>query len=129
MERSVVQGGLEVAEWVASQYAFGRRLANALLDAGEEVLGHGAADHVLGELHAATRVRLDRNPDVAEHAVAARLLLVAAVRLGLAADRLLVGDPGRLGHDGGAELALEPLANDGNVGIAHGHQDLLRSEE
>src|SRR5450759_2133384 len=107
MERSVVQGRLEVAEWVAGQYAFGRRLANALLDAGEEVLGHGAADHVLGKLHAATRVGLDRDPDVAEHTVAAGLLLVAAVGLGLAADGLLVGDPRRLGHDCGAELALQ----------------------
>ena len=54
--------------------------------------GHRAADDLLGELDAAVRVRLELEPDVAEHAVAAGLLLVAAVDLGLAADRLLVRD-------------------------------------
>ena len=74
---------------------------------------------MLGEFDAAARVRLDLDPDVAEHAVAAGLLLVAAVALGLASDRLLVRHPGRPGHDRGAELALEPLAQNGHVGIAH----------
>ena len=57
--------------------------------------------------------------------MAAGLLLVAAVDLGLAADRLLVRDLRRVGHDRGAELALEPLDDDGDVRLAHRPQDLL----
>ena len=79
---------------IAGEHALGRGLADALLDAGEEALGHRAADDPLGELDAAVRVRLELEPHVAEHAVAAGLLLVAAVDLGLAADRLLVRDRG-----------------------------------
>ena len=87
--------------------------------------GHRAADDPLGELDAAVRVRLELEPDVAEHPVAAGLLLVAAVDLGLAADRLLVRDLRRVGHDRGPELALEPLDDDRGVGLAHRPQDLL----
>ena len=92
MERAVVQRRLEVRQRVAGEDALLGRLADALLDAGEEALGDGAADDPLGELDAAIRVRLELQPDVAEHPVAAGLLLVAAVDLGLAADRLLVRD-------------------------------------
>ena len=45
--------------------------------------------------------------------------------LGRAADRLAVGDRGRAGGDRGAELALEPLADDGDVRLADRAQDLL----
>ncbi len=79
MERAVVEGRLEVAERITRQNALGRGLADALLDAREEVLRNRAADDLLGELDAAAVVRLDLDPDVAEHAVAAGLLLVAAV--------------------------------------------------
>src|SRR5207247_4101808 len=57
--------------------------------------------------------------------MAAGLLLVAAVNLRLAADRLLVRDPWRMGHDRRTELALEPLRDDRRMGVAHRHQDLL----
>ena len=59
---------------------------------GKKPFGHRPADDLLGELDAAARVRLDLQPDVAEHPVAAGLLLVLALDLGLAPDRLAVGD-------------------------------------
>ena len=92
---------------------------------GKKLLRDRPADDPLGELDAAARVRLELHPHVAEHAVAAGLLLVAAVDLGLAADRLLVRDARRVGHDRRAELALEPLDDDRGVGLAHRAQDLL----
>ena len=92
MERAVVERRLEVRQRIAGEDALGRRLADALLDAREEALRHGSADDPLGELDATARVRLDLQPDVAEHPVAAGLLLVLALDLGLAADRLPVGD-------------------------------------
>ncbi len=88
-------------------------------------LGHGPADDALGELDAAVRVGLELQPDVPEHPVAAGLLLVPAVDLGLAADRLLVRHLRRVGHDRRAELALEPLDDDRDVRLAHRAQDLL----
>src|SRR5204862_7534899 len=117
MEGAVVEGRLEVREGIARDDALGGRLADALLDAREELPRDRPADDLLGEGDAALRVRLQLDPDVAEHAVAAGLLLVAAVRLGLAADRFAVGDAGGPGHDRGPELALEPLDDDRRVGI------------
>ena len=82
MERPVVEGRLEVDQRVAGEHALGRRLADALLDAREEPARHRPADDLLGELDARARARLELDPDVAEHPVAAGLLLVAAVDLG-----------------------------------------------
>src|SRR4029077_17931 len=64
-------------------------------------------------------------PDPPETPVPAGLLLLLALDLGLAADRLPIGDPRRPGHDGGPELALEPLGDHGDVGLAEGDQHLL----
>src|ERR1035437_1491441 len=125
MEGAVVEGRLEVAERVAGKHALGGCLSDTLLNAGEEVLGHGAADNMLGKFDAATMVWLDLDPDVAEHAVAAGLLLVAAVALGLASDGLLVGNARCLGHDCRAELPLQALAQHGHVRVAHRKEDLL----
>src|SRR4029453_3658952 len=83
------------------------------------------ADDLLGELHPTARVRLDLEPDMTEHPVAAGLLLVAALDPGRAPDRLLVRDLGRLRHDRCAELALEPLADDRDVGLARRDEELL----
>ena len=118
VERAVVERRLEVRQRVAGDHALGRSLADALLDAREEARGHRAADDLLGELDAAARVRLDLEPDVAEHAVAAGLLLVPALDLGRAADRLACRGPAASRHDRRAELALEPLADDRDVGLA-----------
>ncbi len=118
VERAVVERRLEVGQRIAGKDALGGRLADALLDAREEALRHRPADDPLGELDAAAGVRLELDPDVAEHAVAAGLLLVLALDLGLAADRLPVRDLRRPGHDRGPELALEPLGDDRDVGLA-----------
>ena len=125
VERPVVERRPEVGQRIAGDDTALGRLADALLDAGEEALRHGAADDTLGELDAAIGVGLELQPDVPEHPVPAGLLLVAAVDLGLAADRLLVRDLGRVGHDRRPELALEPLDDDRGVGLAHRPQDLL----
>src|SRR6185295_16773835 len=99
----------EVRQGIAGEDALGGRLADALLDAGEEALRDRSADDPLGELDAAAGVRLDVQPDVAEHPVAAGLLLVLALDLGLAPDRLAVGDIGLLREARGAELERDPL--------------------
>src|SRR6185503_560366 len=99
----------EVGQRIAREDALGGRLADALLDTREEALRDRPADDFLGELHAAARVRLDLQPDVAEHPVATGLLLVLALDLCRAADRLPIRDLGLLRLDRGAELALEPL--------------------
>ena len=64
---------------------------------GKNCRGTDAADDLLGELDAAAGVGLDLQPDVAELAAAAGLLLVPALDLGAAADRLAVGDARRHG--------------------------------
>src|SRR4029077_5696330 len=73
----------------------------------------------------AIRVRFELQPDIPEHPVPAGLLLVPAVDLGLAPDRLLVRDARGMGRDRGPELALEPFDDDRGVGLAHGAQDLF----
>src|SRR5207342_1711250 len=82
-------------------------------------------DDSFGEHDAAARVGLELQPDVAEHPVAAGLLLVLALDLGLGADGLAIGDPWRARHDGGPELALETLGDHGDMGLAEGDQELL----
>ena len=62
---------------------------------------------------------------MAEHPVTAGLLLVLALDLGLAAARLAIRHARLLRHDRGAELALEPLADHRDVGVAHRNQELL----
>ena len=57
--------------------------------------------------------------DLAELAAAAGLLLVAVHALGVGLDRLAVGDLGLLGLDLHLVAALEPLAEDLQVQLAH----------
>ena len=90
---AVVDGGLEVDDGVAGEVAAGGGLDDALLDGGDEVAGDGAAEDFAGELEAAAAGEgLHADFAVAELAVAAGLLLVAALGLGLAADGFAVGD-------------------------------------
>ncbi len=62
--------------------------------------------------------RLHLDPDVAELAAAAGLLLVPALDVGLAFDRLLVGDLRRLEVDVDVVALLEPLGDDPDVELA-----------
>ena len=89
-----------------------------LLHGGEVVLGHRAAHDLLAELELLGVARLKAHPHVAELAVAAGLLLVAALHLHLLADLLAVGHPG-LGELGvHAEAALQPGENHVHLHVA-----------
>ncbi len=69
--------------------------------------------------------RLDLDVAVAELTAAAGLLLVPAVRLGAAADRLLVGHARRLEDDLGAEPRPHPLDDHLDVDLREPGHDLL----
>src|SRR5207248_10295116 len=70
-----------------------QRLLDALLDRRDVLLGdHAADDLVLEQKTGARRLRLDRERDVAEHALAARLADEAVALRGRRADRLAIGD-------------------------------------
>src|SRR5438128_9988579 len=96
MVRAVEERRLEVGERVAGDDALLGLLAHALLDGGEEVLRHRAADDARRVDDAGSRrERLDLEPAVAELAVATGLPLVAALGRRLRADRLAIRDPRR----------------------------------
>ena len=96
------------------------RIAHAFLDACPELARDGATNDLGSELDAGTGIGLDLQPDVTELAAPAGLLLVPALDLGLGVDRLAVGDARWAGHHGGAELALQPLDDNGHVRVALG---------
>ena len=100
MVLAVVEDDPEVDHRIAREEALPADLLDALLDGRDEVARDRAAVDVVHELEVLPAgQRLDLDPAVGELAVAAGLLLVAAVRLGLARDRLAVGD---LRADGGS---------------------------
>ena len=110
---AVVDGGLEVDHRVAGEIAAGGRLDDALFDGGDEVAGDRAAEDFVAELEAAAAGHgLHANLAVAELAVAAGLLLVASLRLGLGADGFAIGHLGGLEGDFGV-VALFEAADDG----------------
>src|SRR5262245_31076341 len=102
---------------VARDEALLARLCDALLDARHVLLRHDAADDLVLEdkILVAIRQRLDLQPNIAELSVATGLLLVAAFRARLLADRLAVGDTAVLAGDLDAEAALHALGGDGDV--------------
>ena len=126
--RAVEHRGLEVDHRVAGEEAAHARVLDALLDRRHELPRDGAAEDVVLELEvAAARQRLDPDLAVAELAVAAGLLLVAAVRLGGRGDRLAVGNPRRLEVDLDAEAAFQLGDGDLDVQLAlAGQQQLVR---
>ena len=90
----------DVDDGEAVDAAVAHRLLDALLDRGDELAGDRPADDLVDELEAGPAVEgLDPQPRHAELAVAAGLLLVLALGLGLAGDGLAVGDPDVLGVD------------------------------
>ena len=111
---------------VAGHRAVLHRLQHALLDRRDEAgRDHAALDRV-DELEAvAVGQRLDLDVAVAELAAPARLLLVAPVRLGGAADRLLVGHARRLEVDLRAEARLHPVDDHLDVDLREARDDLL----
>ena len=113
MIAAIVDDGFEIDHRVAGEVTADGRLDNALLDGRDEVAGDGAAKDFAGKLEAAAAgERLHADFAVAELAVAAALLFVASVSLGLAADGFAIGDLGRFQRDFGVVALLEPR-NDG----------------
>ena len=113
MIAAVVELGAQARHREARQNALDEVLAQALFDRRNEVARHRAADDCIDELE--IRARLgggELNPHVAELAVAAALLLVAALHLNRLADGLAVGNLRVLEHGFRAELALQLLAHD-----------------
>ena len=93
VERAVVEGRLEVDQRDSRRTTPSAAVSRMPFSTpAKKPARHRAADDLLGELDAGARVRLELDPHVAEHPVAAGLLLVPAVGLGVAADRLAVGD-------------------------------------
>ena len=114
--RTVVEDDPEIDHREAGQVAAPGGVANAFFDGRNEVLRNGAAEDVVDELElAAARQRLHLDLAVAVLAVAAGLLLVAALHVGLAADGLAVRDLGRLQVDLGVIALLELRDDDFNV--------------
>src|SRR5205809_4610689 len=84
----------------AAHTAGAHDLRDALFDGGDELPGDGSTDDLVDELEALASIeRLDPKERHAELPVAARLLLVLALGLGLGGDRLSEGDLHVLGHD------------------------------
>src|SRR6187397_3232848 len=97
MERPVEDGRLEVDHREAGEEAAEPGVLDAFFDGRDELPGNRAAEDVVDELEVApARQRLDLDLAIAELPVAARLLLVSAVRLGGRGDRLAVRNPRRL---------------------------------
>ena len=102
------------------------RLLDALVDGGPEALRDDAADDLVDELVALVPVeRLEHDLAVAELAAAAGLLLVAALRARLLADRLEVRDARLVQLDVDAEAPLEPLDRDLDVHLREAGEQLL----
>ena len=85
--RAVVDRALEIHHRESGQKAVRGRFHDSLFNGGNEIARDGAAENFVGELEfPAARQRLHANPAIAELAVAAGLLLVAALHVGLAAN-------------------------------------------
>ena len=109
----------EVDHRVAGEVAAHARVLDALLDRRNELPRNRAAEDVVDELEiGAARQRLDLDLAVAELAVAAGLLLVAAVRLGRRLDRLAIRNARRLQVHVDAEAALQLRDRDLDVQLA-----------
>ena len=119
MIRAVEDGDLEVDDRVAGEIAADGRLDDALFDRRDEVARNGSAeDFILEHEASAARHGLHADFAVAELAVAAGLLLVAALRFSLAANGFAVGNLGRFERDFSV-VALFEAADDGfNVRLA-----------
>ena len=103
-----------------------RRFHDAFFHRGDEVLGDGAAEDVVDELEvAAAGQGFHLDLAVAELAVAAGLLLVAALHVGLAADGLAVRDLGRPEDDFSVVALLELGADDLDVLLAGARDEEL----
>src|SRR6185436_2303559 len=103
-------------------------VAYAVFHRAKIVLGHDAPVNLLVEdVARSARPWLDLHHNVAELAVAARLLLVTAALGGRALDGLAIGGLGPPRGDADPELPLEPIERDAQVHLAlAGETELTR---
>ena len=117
--RAVVEDHAEIDHREAGEIAARGRFDNSLLDRGNVVLGNRAAEDLVDELEvAAARQRFHLDLAVAELAVAAALLLVASLHVGLAANGLAIRHLGRLQVDFGVIAVLQLRDDDFDVLLA-----------
>mgnify|MGYP000582782073 CR=1 FL=1 len=83
MGRTVAEGCLQTDNGITGKGTLEDRFAQTLFDCGEEVLGNGAADNFLGKLEAVAVDMLKSDPNIAELAAAAGLLLMSALDIGV----------------------------------------------
>ena len=129
---AVEQPHAHVLDGIAGEHAGVHRLAHAFLDGGDERARDHAALDLVDELELVASAvvgrlaeRLDLDVAVAELAAPAGLLLVAAVRLRAAADRLLVGHARRLQRDLDAEALAQAVDDHLDVHLREAGDDLL----
>jgi hypothetical protein len=105
-----------------------RPLPRCLFHRRNEVLGDGAAENLVGELEfGAARQRLHLDPAIAELPVAAGLLLVPALHVGLPANGLAIRNFRRFQRDIHAVALLHPADDDFHVLLAGaGEQEFAR---
>src|SRR5690242_6472264 len=97
MITAVVYDDLEINHRVAGEITACGRFDNAFLNRRDEVARNGSAENFAGKLEAATSGhRLHANFAIAELPVAAALLLVPPLRIGLAANGFAVWNLRRL---------------------------------
>ena len=96
---AIQQGSLQADHRITGQHALFGGKADTLFHCREEILGHAAAEHLFlkHDLLAVTGLEVD--DDIAELAVAAGLLLMAALLLAGLADGLTVGNAGSFQTD------------------------------
>ena len=116
---AIVEADLEIDDGISGEEAAGGGFEDSLFDGGDEVFGDGAAEDVVDELELRAAGQ-GRHVDfaVAELAVSAGLLLVAALDVGGAADGFAVGHLGGLEDDLGVVAALELADDDLDVLLA-----------
>src|SRR5947209_5243569 len=118
MVRTIGQRHLHVDDGKAERPPL-QSIDHALFHRADIIPRNGAADHCLAELKAAAAWQwLDLQNDVAELAMAAGLLLVAAALGDGLADRLLISNRRRLRFDLDAEAVAQSLQRDSQMHLA-----------
>src|SRR5215207_303017 len=126
MKRAVVEAHLHVNHGVAGDVPPSHRLDDSLLHCRDELARDGAADDAVLELEARTAgQRGELYPRVAELAPATGLLLVAALGLGRARDRLHKGHLRRPRLDLDPVAVLDSLQCEFDVHLGKPGQDVL----
>ena len=125
MIRTVIQRGAQAYHRIASQRAVRNALLQSLLDRREVALRDGTAHNALSKLQALAVAGLELDPHIAELAVAAGLLLVAALRLALLANGFPVSHSGHGQIHIHAELRLQLGNHHIQMLLAQAADDLL----